>query len=74
MSNLPLGAENDSFAPYNVQEETFKFDLGVKGIAWYEYYSYLDIDEARETIKQRLVTALSQLGDIDINDVDIAIY
>ena len=36
MSNLPLGAENDPFAPYNVQEETFKFDLGVKGIAWYE--------------------------------------
>jgi hypothetical protein len=53
MSNLPLGAENDPFAPYNVQEETFKFDLGVK---------------------QRLIAALSQLGDIDINDVDIAIY
>lgn len=74
MSNLPLGAENDPFAPYNVQEETFKFDLGVKGIAWYEYYGYLDIDEAKETIKQRLTAALSQLGDIDINDVDIAIY
>lgn len=74
MSNLPLGAENDPFAPYNVQGETFKFDLGVKGIAWYEYYGYLDIDEAKETIKQRLTAALSQLGDIDINDVDIAIY
>lgn len=74
MSNLPLGAENDRFAPYNVQEETFKFDLGVKGIACYEYYGYLDIDEAKETIKQRLTAALSQLGDIDINDVDIAIY
>ena len=74
MSNLPLGAENDPFAPYNVQAETFKFDLGVKGIAWYEYYGYLDIDEAKETIKQRLTAALSQLGDIDINDVDIAIY
>lgn len=74
MSNLPLGAENDPFALYNVQEETFKFDLGVKGIAWYEYYGYLDIDEAKETIKQRLTAALSQLGDIDINDVDIAIY
>ena len=74
MSNLPLGAENDPFAPYNVQERTFKFDLGVKGIAWYEYYGYLDIDEAKETIKQRLTAALSQLGDIDINDVDIAIY
>lgn len=71
MSNLPLGAENDPFAPYNVQEETFKFDLGVKGIAW---YGYLDIDEAREAIKQRLIAALSQLGGIDINDVDIAIY
>ena len=37
-------------------------------------YGYLDIDEAREAIKQRLIVALSQLGDIDINDVDIAIY
>lgn len=46
----------------------------LKGIAWYEYYGYLDIDEAKETIKQRLTAALSQLGDIDINDVDIAIY
>lgn len=72
MSNLPLGAENDPFAPYNVKEETFKFDLGVKGIAW--YYGFLDTDEAREDIKQRLVAALSQLGDIDIKDVDISIY
>lgn len=74
MSNLPLGAENDPFAPYNVKVETFKFDLGVKGIAWYEYYGFLDTDEAREDIKQRLVAALSQLGDIDIKDVDISIY
>lgn len=74
MSNLPLGAENDPFAPYNVKEETFKFDLGVKGIAWYEYYGFLDTDEAREDIKQRLVAALSQLRDIDIKDVNISIY
>lgn len=74
MSNLPLGAENDPFAPYNIQEEKFRFDLGVKGIAWYEYYSYLDIDKAKEEITQHLVTALSQLGDIDIKDIDIAIY
>ena len=74
MSNLPLGADNDPFAPYNIQGEAFKFDLGVKGIAWYEYYGYLNIDEAKETIKQRLTAALSRLGDIDINDIDIAIY
>lgn len=74
MNNLLLGAENDPFAPYNVKEETFKLDLGVKGIAWYEYYGFLDTDEAREDIKQRLVASLSQLGDIDIKDVDISIY
>lgn len=70
MSNLSLGEGT----PYNIQETTFKFDLNVKGIAWYEYYDYLDIDEARETIKKRLTVALSQLGDIDIKAVDIAIY
>lgn len=58
MSNLPLGAENDPFAPYNVQEETFKFDLGVKGIAWYEYYGYLDIDEARERLLNSVLLQL----------------
>lgn len=74
MSNLPLGADVDPFAPYNVEEKVFKIDINAKGLAWYEYYGYLDIDEAREAIKQRLIAALSQLGDIDINDVDIAIY
>lgn len=75
MSNLPLGAENDPFCSLQMlRKETFKFDLGVKGIAWYEYYGFLDTDEAREDIKQRLVAALSQLGDIDIKDVDISIY
>lgn len=74
MSNLPLGVENDPCAPYNIKGETFKFDLGVKGITWYEYCGFLDIDEAREDIKQRLVAALSQLTDIDISGVDISIY
>lgn len=73
MSNLPLGAENDPHAPYNVKEETFKFDLGVKGIAWYEYYGHLDIDEAIEAIKSRIQAALSSLGDIDISTVDIEV-
>lgn len=74
MSNLPLGAELDPYAPFNAKEDTLRFDLGVKGIAWYEYYDTLDLDEAREDIKQRLVAALSQLGDIEIDDVDVAIY
>lgn len=74
MSNLPLGAEYDPEAPYNAKEATFKFDLCVKGLAWYEYYDSLDIDEALDAIKPRLIAALEQLGDIEIKDVDLSIY
>lgn len=74
MSNLPLGAEFDPNAPFNTKEKTFKFDLEVKGIAYWEYNGYLDTDDAQETIKNRLLTALSKLGDIDIVTSDIAIY
>lgn len=74
MSNLPLGAEYDPEAPYNINEATFKFDLCVKGLAWYEYCGSLDIDEALDAIKPRLIAALEQLGDIEVKDVDLSIY
>lgn len=74
MSNLPLGAEYDPCAPFNINEDTFVFDFGVKGKAWYEYCGDLDLDEARECIKQRLVEALSQLGDIEVGRVDFSMY
>lgn len=74
MSNLPLGAEYDSRAPFNEKEKVFKFDLNIKGIAYWEYNGNLDIDEAQQSIKEKLVAALSQLGDIDIVTSDVAIY
>lgn len=74
MSNLPLGAEFDPNAPFNTKEKTFKFDLGVKGVAYWEYNGYLDVEEAQQTIKERLLAALSQLGDIDIVTSDVSIY
>lgn len=74
MSNLPLGAEFDLNAPFNVKEKVFKFDLSVGGLAYWEYSDYLDRDEALEGIKERLISALSQLGDIDIVTSDVSIY
>lgn len=74
MSNLPLGADNDIRAPYNINETTFRFDLSVKGIAWYEYCGSLSVDEALDTIKYRLKETLMQLGDIEIKDFDLSIY
>lgn len=74
MSNLPLGAEFDPNAPFNTEEKTFKFDLEVKGIAYWEYNGYLNVEEAQQTIKERLLAALSQLGDIDIVTSDVSIY
>lgn len=69
-----MGAEYDEFAPYNVKETTFKFELGIKGTAWYEYYGDLDTDEALDTIESRIREALVQLGDIEVKNIDISIY
>ena len=73
MSNLPMGAEYDEYAPYNAKEETFGFTLVVDGTAWYEYYGDLDVEEAALAIKERLRAALTALGDIDIDGVDLSI-
>lgn len=73
MSNLPLGADTDQFAPYNVEEKVFKVDINAKGLAWYEYYGHLDVDEAVAAIKSRIEAALSSLGDVDISSVDIEV-
>lgn len=73
MSNLPLGAENDPLAPYNVEEKVFKIDVNFKGLAWYEYYGSLNVDEAVETIKDRIKAALSNLGDVDVSSIDVEV-
>lgn len=74
MSNLPLGAAEDPTAPFNIKETRFKFDIGVKGVAWYEYYGDLDVSDAIETIKERISGALEQVGDIEVHDLDMSIY
>ena len=67
MSNLPAGAERDPFAPYNVEEKVFKVDINAKGLAWYEYYGHLDIDEAIEAIKSRIHVLIIGRKDTDNN-------
>ena len=56
-----------------MEEKVFKVDINAKGLAWYEYYGHLDIDEAIEAIKSRIQAALSSLGDVDISTVDIEV-
>lgn len=74
MSNLPLGAEFDLSAPFNVKEKVFNFDLYVEGLVYWGYSDYLDKDEALEVIRERLISALSQLGDIDIVTNNVSVY
>lgn len=45
MSNLPLGAELDERAPFNVNEKVFKFSVEITGDFYYEYQGTLDTDE-----------------------------
>lgn len=73
MSNLPLGAELDERAPFNVNEKVFKFSVEITGDFFYEYFGTLDKDEFEiaELLKQRFADDLALRGDIDITNLDV---
>ena len=73
MPNLPLGAEMDESAPYNINEKVFKFSVEITGDFFYEYFGTLDKDEFEiaELLKQRFVDDLALRGDIDITKLDV---
>ena len=73
MSNLPLGAEMDENAPYNINEKVFKFSVEITGDFFYEYFGTLDKDEFEiaELLKQRFADDLALRGDIDITKLDV---
>lgn len=73
MSNLPLGAEMDESAPYNINEKVFKFSVEITGDFFYEYFGTLDKDEFEiaELLKQRFADDLALRGDIDITKLDV---
>lgn len=73
MSNLPLGAEMDESAPYNINEKVFKFSVEITGDFFYEYFGTLDKDEFEiaELLKQRFADDLVLRGDIDITKLDV---
>lgn len=73
MSNLPLGAEMDESAPYNINEKVFKFSVEITGDFFYEYFGTLDKDEFEiaELLKQRFADDLALRGDIDITNLDV---
>ena len=73
MSNLPLGAEMDESAPYNINEKVFKFSVEITGDFFYEYFGTLDKDEFEiaELLKQRFADDLALRGDIVITKLDV---
>lgn len=73
MSNLPLGAEMDESAPYNINEKVFKFSVEITGDFFYEYFGTLDKDEFEiaELLKQRFADDLALRGDINITKLDV---
>lgn len=73
MSNLPLGAELDENAPYNINEKVFKFSVEITGDFFYEYFGTLDKDEFEiaELLKQRIADDLALRGDMDITKLDV---
>ena len=63
MSNLPLGAELDERAPFNVNEKVFKFSVEITGDFYYEYQGTLDTDEF-----------MASNGDIDLDEISVGVH
>ena len=75
MSNLPLGAELDERAPFNVKEKVFKFSVGITGDFYYEYQGTLDIDELEiaRMLKERIADFMVSNGDIDLDEINVKV-
>lgn len=76
MSNLPLGAELDERAPFNVNEKVFKFSIEITGDFYYEYQGTLDTDELEiaNTIKGRIENLLLSQGDVDLDEISVGVH
>ena len=76
MSNLPLGAELDERAPFNINEKVFKFSVEITGDFYYEYQGTLDTDELEiaNTIKGRIENLLLSQGDVDLDEISVGIH
>lgn len=76
MSNLPLGAELDERAPFNVNEKVFKFSVEITGDFYYEYQGTLDTDELEiaNTIKGRIENLLLSQGDVDLGEISVGVH
>jgi hypothetical protein len=76
MSNLPLGAELDERAPFNVNEKVFKFSIEITGDFYYEYQGTLDTDELEiaNMIKGRIENLLLSQGDVDLDEISVGVH
>lgn len=76
MSNLPLGAELDERAPFNVNEEVFKFSVEITGDFYYQYQGTLDTDEFEITriLKERIGDYMRSNGDIDLDEISVEVH
>jgi hypothetical protein len=76
MSNLPLGAELDERAPFNINEKVFKFSVEITGDFYYEYQGTLDTDELEiaNTIKGRIENLLLSQGDVDLDEISVGVH
>lgn len=76
MSNLPLGAELDERAPFNVNEKVFKFSIEITGDFYYEYQGTLDTDELEiaNMIKGRIENLSLSQGDVDLDEISVGVH
>ena len=62
MSNLPLGAELDERAPFNVNEKVFKFSIDTDEL------------EIANMIKGRIENLLLSQGDVDLDEISVGVH
>lgn len=75
MSNLPIGAEYDSHAPFNIHETIYNFDCVITGNLYVEHETLHDekSEDVKNIIQDRLKHLLSLYGDFEIDVIDAAI-
>lgn len=69
MDNYPIGAKDDPDAPYNEQEEVFRFEVEIKGKIYVPHNGYLDKDEIRDRYLERIQNYINKLekeGDMEV--------
>lgn len=60
---------DESHAPYNINDTSFKFDVELDGRFYFSYYDNLNQEEARKALIDKIREVVRTCPDIDIDSI-----